>query len=438
MKKLLLIPALFAAIVLNAQIVNNDFEIWETDTVFFPGSSGIPPDTFPAFNPAGWTSSNSLTEADSLGGVSFVTQSGNAYSGSSAVQMVTDSVQLPVGLGIAFKLTIPGFVLNGSFPITPESLIGGGNVISPMAIAGAGQPFTQRLGKIKGYYNYAPVGNPNTNVPDTCLVWATLRKGNIAVANAVFKSIASTNGNYQPFEASFVYENCETPDTLVILMASSVPNIAQIIGGSSGLVPGSTLLVDSIYYEELGANFDFTPIVRNDIDTTTKNNAKNILVKANDEDCDDSNASLTISIVQAPVNGTATVGAGNAFVTYTPNTDYVGLDTFTYTLSDGANTSTTARVRVLVLQGTNINETELADVKVYPVPANDVLNVMVDYNTAAVATVYDAVGRVVSRTEVANGNVQINTSALGNGIYSLTVTDTKGKLVARTKFSISK
>ena len=41
------------------------------------------------------------------------------------------------------------------------------------------------------------------------------------------------------------------PDTLVIVMASSVPNFTTLLGGNSHLLPGSLLLVDTLSYATL-------------------------------------------------------------------------------------------------------------------------------------------------------------------------------------------
>ncbi|MCB9409562.1 Ig-like domain-containing protein [Mycolicibacterium sp.] len=46
----------------------------------------------------------------------------------------------------------------------------------------------------------------------------------------------------------------------------------------------------------------------------------------------------TITAVSAPANGTAVFG--DTIITYTPNTDYAGTDTFTYTATDGIRTDT--------------------------------------------------------------------------------------------------
>jgi len=438
MKKILLALSIFASLAVNAQISNNSFENWGIDTIIFPSISGLPPDTFEAPNPDMWSSSNSLSGADSLGGVFFVTETSDAYHGAKAIQMITDTIKLPVLPGIpAFTLTIPGFALNGKFPINPDALTSGGPTITPTSISGAGQPFTTKLGKIKGYYNYAPVFNTNTNSNDTCIVWAVLRKGSTVIAEAIFKSTAATNG-YLPFEANFNYVSCDNPDTLVILLASSVPNINSILGGATGLQRGSLLKVDSIYYENLPNGYNFTPIANADADTTNKNAAKDILVKANDEDCDNPLASLTLAVTTAPTHGTAVAGTGNAFITYTPNTDYFGVDSFSYTLSDGVNTSAPAKVKLIVLNVVGINELNKVALTLFPNPTNTVLNLQFENNGTASALVYDMVGKLVASSSFNGNNTTVDVSSLSNGLYAVQIVDAKEGVIARAKFTVSK
>jgi hypothetical protein len=58
-------------------------------------------------------------------------------------------------------------------------------------------------------------------------------------------------------------------------------------------------------------------------------------------------ATLTATLVSAPVNGTLQLNSDGSF-TYTPNSDFLGADIFTYTASDGTTTSNTATVTVNV------------------------------------------------------------------------------------------
>ncbi|HEY6984944.1 MAG TPA: Ig-like domain-containing protein, partial [Rhodanobacteraceae bacterium] len=67
-------------------------------------------------------------------------------------------------------------------------------------------------------------------------------------------------------------------------------------------------------------------------------------VLANDSDADGD--ALTITAVSAPAHGTAIAAGAN--VDYTPATNYLGDDAFTYTISDGHGGSATATVHVTV------------------------------------------------------------------------------------------
>ena len=58
---------------------------------------------------------------------------------------------------------------------------------------------------------------------------------------------------------------------------------------------------------------------------------------------------LTFSLVGAPSNGTVTLsGTGNQDFEYTPDGGFAGLDTFTFTASDGSATSNTATASITV------------------------------------------------------------------------------------------
>ena len=68
----------------------------------------------------------------------------------------------------------------------------------------------------------------------------------------------------------------------------------------------------------------------------------NVLAEARDEEGD----TLSISSFTQGSNGSVTQNADGTF-TYIPNSDFTGVDTFTYVISDGANT-TTGEIRVVV------------------------------------------------------------------------------------------
>ena len=85
------------------------------------------------------------------------------------------------------------------------------------------------------------------------------------------------------------------------------------------------------------------PVAEDDAATTDEDTAVTVSVLANDSDVDGD----TLSITGATNGSNGTVTFNSDDVTYTPNADFNGTDTFTYTISDGEFTAT-ATVTVTV------------------------------------------------------------------------------------------
>lgn len=441
MKKTLLIAALFAIAgfaKLDAQIVNNSFESWYLDTFYLPAGeiSGVPADTISFYDPVGWTSSNSLTKLDSVGGEIFVTQSPNAFSGNWAIQMTTDTITIPLIAHLpSQKLIIPGFALNGIFPITAIKLNGSISVISPISVPGAGQPFTQRLQTINGYYNYKPAYNTLAHSNDTCIVWATLRKGSKLIANAIFKSTDSTGG-YLPFSANFDYVACDIPDTLVVLVASSSPNVQNFLGLGNGLPAGSVLLIDSLTYDTLPASHHFSPFVHDTLFNVLKNSVNDTLdILAGDTDC--SGQPLTATILWGPHHGTGTLLA-NYEVSYTPAANYSNLDTIYYRATNVNGDTSDARIVIYVEGNTGINEISQVQLNLYPVPADNTLHVQFQNPGRCRGNIYDIVGNLVLSTELNSNSNVVPVQNLPAGIYGIEVLNDENAVISRSKFVIAR
>ena len=87
------------------------------------------------------------------------------------------------------------------------------------------------------------------------------------------------------------------------------------------------------------------PVANDDTATTTENTAVTINVLSNDIDVDGD--TLTVSSATSPTNGLVVINPDNT-ITYTPNTSFNGVDTFTYTASDPLLAVATATVTVTV------------------------------------------------------------------------------------------
>ena len=73
--------------------------------------------------------------------------------------------------------------------------------------------------------------------------------------------------------------------------------------------------------------------------------ATTVDVLANDTDVDNlsgpANAGLSVAAATNGAHGTVTLALGGSSLTYTPNPDFYGTDSFTYTVTDGALTDIT-------------------------------------------------------------------------------------------------
>ena len=87
------------------------------------------------------------------------------------------------------------------------------------------------------------------------------------------------------------------------------------------------------------------PVAVNDTATTLSNTAVTTNVTSNDTDANGN--TLSVTSVTQPTNGTAAVASASS-TTYTPNSGFVGNDSYTYTISDGNGGTATATVAVTV------------------------------------------------------------------------------------------
>ncbi len=87
------------------------------------------------------------------------------------------------------------------------------------------------------------------------------------------------------------------------------------------------------------------PAAVDDTASTEEDTEVTINVLANDTDVESDR--LTPSMVSGPINGTATVNADDT-ITYTPNANFNGTDSFTYKVNDGKDNSNVATVIITV------------------------------------------------------------------------------------------
>ncbi len=89
------------------------------------------------------------------------------------------------------------------------------------------------------------------------------------------------------------------------------------------------------------------PIANDDAASTLEDTAKIVSVLPNDSDKDGDTLTLE-SIETQPSNGAAQVNPTDGTVTYTPDLNYCGPDSFVYKINDGNGGTATATVNVTV------------------------------------------------------------------------------------------
>ncbi|MDW8239500.1 MAG: tandem-95 repeat protein [Acidobacteriota bacterium] len=92
------------------------------------------------------------------------------------------------------------------------------------------------------------------------------------------------------------------------------------------------------------------PVANNDSATTPQGTPVTINVLANDTDVDGVLVPASVTIVSGPAHGTVSVNPVTGQITYTPNPNFYGTDTFVYRVCDNEGACDTATVQVTVTQ----------------------------------------------------------------------------------------
>jgi hypothetical protein len=134
------------------------------------------------------------------------------------------------------------------------------------------------------------------------------------------------------------------------------PNTQQVFNVTVNVSDGTDTTPTSFQWTVNDVNR--APVAVDDSDATVQDQPVEVDVQANDSDADGD--ALTTVSTTTPANGTTAINAGDT-VTYTPDTGFVGTDSFGYTIEDGFGGSATATVTVTVA---NVNDPPVVD----PVP----------------------------------------------------------------------
>ncbi len=140
--------------------------------------------------------------------------------------------------------------------------------------------------------------------------------------------------------------NSAEPESVDIQSDGKIVVSGRADGGAGWVIALARYNTDGSLDESFGVVANGEPDAVDDSAATAVDTAVTVDVLANDSDPDTGDI-LTVTSLGTPGAGTA-VDNGDGTVTYTPNAGYVGLDSFTYTVSDGNGGEDTATATITI------------------------------------------------------------------------------------------
>ena len=291
---------------------------------------------------------------------------GRAYALVDGLAPIVSGLEATTTAGTVLQGEVLGYEADGSVP-------------SFSLVSGAASGATVVL-NTDGSFTYTPV----TDFVGTDMFTVVAQDGNGVYSNIARVTITVTSPNLDP-EATddSANTNVDLPVTIAVLTNDSDPDsddvltIVSVTQPTYGTVTHDGTVVTYTPDGQHTGNYSFSYTVSDedegtdtgtvtvtvnaqgtnllpdgveDYATTTVNTAVTIGVLANDTDRDDD--SLSVSGITQGSNGT--VANNTDDVTYTPDTDWDGEDSFTYTVSDGNGGTDTVTVYVNVILGETV------------------------------------------------------------------------------------
>jgi uncharacterized repeat protein (TIGR01451 family) len=191
-----------------------------------------------------------------------------------------------------------------------------------------------------------------TTAEDTALPQFSFNVGDAATAFDSITAVATTNPTL--VATITVGPGADSSKrTLDITPASNQSGTATITVTVTKTVSGTTLSMTDTFVLTVTAANDPPDAVDDSATVNEDSGANAINVLSNDTFAPDTGETLTITAKTNGANGTVAITGGGTGLTYTPNANYFGSDSFTYTISDGNGGTDTATVNVTV---TGIND----------------------------------------------------------------------------------
>ncbi|WP_180937322.1 tandem-95 repeat protein, partial [Vibrio parahaemolyticus] len=286
--------------------------------------------------------------------------------------------------------------------------------------------------------------NPTANDSDSLIV----NRVNDAptVENAIADQVLSEDFDTYTIDLNEVFKDTDSSLEFSVSGNSSIQ--ISIVNGVATITPTAdwngketitfTAKDPSVESVSQTVNFTVTPVADIEADKTTvvEDTPTIIKVLGNDTFEDDGKV-VSLDTNNGPANGTVSVNPDGS-VTYTPNDNYHGTDSFTYIVtSGGVSESTTVEVNVTPVNDAPVAKDDIATTQEDTAVTIDVLpnDTDVDGNKLSIqsATVPEAQGKV----EIVDGKLVFTPAENFNGHAEITYTVTDGELTDEAKVTVT-
>lgn len=331
----------------------------------------------------------------------------------------TQTLAYSLGSGAPAGASING--TSGAFMWTPTEAQGPGaysiTVNVSDGIVSTSTSFTVTVNEVNAAPTLASISDQNVNELSNLSLQASSTDSDIPVQTLTYSLGTAPSGATISSGGTFSWTPTETqgPGTypVTVIVSDGVTTASKI-------------------FQVTVNEFNSAPVVSGTTISTHLNTPKVITLPGSDSDIP---AQTLTFIVGTPTNGTLGTTTGNQ-VEYTPNPGFVGTDQFTFTATDGVETSNTATVNITVddtapsiipIQDKNVNEHATST---FIAQATDPDNDPITYsltNAPAGATIDSNTGEFN----------WVPSEDQGPGVYTITVTATAGSMSDSTTFKIS-
>jgi uncharacterized protein YgfB (UPF0149 family) len=261
-------------------------------------------------------------------------------------------------------VVLPVVATNGNLTYTPADDANGTAIVSivlsddgGIANGGDNTSATQTFQIVVNPVNDPPVfaAGPNEIVSEgsgaqTVAGWAT----GIAAgpADEAWQSLAFTvtNDNTGLFTVQPAVATNGTLTYTPTEEANGTTTVSVVLSDDGGTASGGDDTLDAQFFTITMTGENDIPVAVDDPVTTDEDVPIDISVLANDIDIDLD--ALAIWDITLAANGTVTIIGNGTIVNYTPDADWSGIDSFTYTVDDGNGGSDTGTVTVTVIPTT--------------------------------------------------------------------------------------